>query len=990
MTIPFVRKTHFTYAGAVGLIIAVTGLFILAGWFLRVPWVVSALLATISVTAAGFTLLIIRIRRELSTRTKVEFALDEAEARYRQLFNSIDEGFCVIEMIFDDQQRPVDYRFLQVNPSFEHQTGMPGAVGKTMREIAPDHEAHWFETYGRIALTGKPERFQHAAEQLQRHFDVYALRFGDPEKRQVAIVFNDITERTQALEAVRRSEESLSVTLHSIGDAVMATDVEGRITRFNSIAEKLTGWTQAQALGRPVAEVFKIINEETREPAHIPVMDVLATGEIYGLANHTVLIARDGTEWPIADSAAPIRDQDGGILGAVLVFRDVTEEKKAERAIRENERQLRKLNDELERRVEERTSQMRQALITLDSTEDGAFIFDPDSLRHQYVNEGAAQQSGRTREELLGMSALDLIPDHDEREFRAMLAPLTRGENVSHRFTTAHYRKDGREFPVEINLQYVAPEGEKPRFIAIVRDITERVRAEKAIVEHEAFLRTVLTNLTDSIVACDADLNLTLFNRTTLEGQEQPFDGLRPEDWAKRFELFQPDGQTLMKLEEIPLYRAFTEGHIQDVEMTTKNAQGELRRLIVSGQAIHGKNNEKRGAVVVMHDITERQQLEEQLSQSQKMEAVGVLAGGIAHDFNNLLTAINGYSDLALRRMSETDPLRRHIEEVRQAGERAASLTGQLLAFSRKQVLQPRVHNINSTITEIEKLLRRIIRENIELRTVLDPNLGNINADPGRIEQVIMNLAVNARDAMPAGGTLTIETKNEYLDEAYASSHIEITPGPFVRMTVTDTGLGMDESTRKQIFEPFFTTKDVGKGTGLGLSTVFGIVKQSGGDIMVYSEIGHGTTFKIYLPCVDAAVQRPARSEGAWIDILGNETILLVEDEEIVRNLVREILLSNGYRVLEAASGDEAISICRSYPEPIDLLFTDVIMPKMSGPHLWAEMVKLRPELRVLFMSGYTDDSVIQNGFLDAGTPLLEKPFTADTLTRKLRSVLSK
>ena len=803
----------------------------------------------------GRILGVVLVFRDVSEERKAAAAVREAESRYTQLFDSIDEGFCVIQMIFDENEKPVDYRFIEVNPSFERQTGMHNALGKTMREIAPDHEEHWFEVYGRIAITGAPERFQNHAERLNRHFDVYALRFGEPSNRQVAIVFNDITHRKLAEDALRQSEESLSVTLHSIGDAVMATDTKGLVTRLNPIAESLTGWTEKEAHGRPVAEVFNIINEETRQPALIPVDDVLATGEVHGLANHTILIARDGTECPIADSASPIRDKNGEVLGVVLVFRDVTEEKEAERVIRYNERQLRILNDELERRVEERTSEMRQALTTLDASDDGALIFDPETLVHTYVNEGMARQLGYEREELLGKTPLYFKPEYDEDSYREILGPIVRGELRSHRFTTVHRHRDGYDFPVEVNLQYVAPEGEKPRFIAIVRDITER------------------------------------------------------------------------------------------------------------------------------------QQLEEQLRQSQKMEAIGVLAGGIAHDFNNLLTAINGYSEIVLKKMPVSDPLHHNVEEIRAAGDRAAALTTQLLAFSRKQVMKPVVHNLNDVITNIEKMLRRIIRENIDLKTVLDPDLGNINADPGQIEQVIMNLVVNARDAMPDGGRLTVETQNIYLDEDYASEHIEVTPGPFARMTVTDTGAGMDERTQSQIFEPFFTTKGVGQGTGLGLSTVFGIIKQSGGDIRVYSEIGHGTIFKIYLPCVDKAVEKLRWAETGD-DLTGTETVLLVEDEEVVRNLVREILATNGYTVLEAANGPEALSRCESYNGPIHLLLTDMIMPGMSGPELRDEVATLRPGIRVLFMSGYTDDSIMRNGTLDLDMSFIEKPFTPDSLSGKIREVL--
>jgi len=388
-----------------------------------------------------------------------------------------------------------------------------------------------------------------------------------------------------------------------------------------------------------------------------------------------------------------------------------------------------------------------------------------------------------------------------------------------------------------------------------------------------------------------------------------------------------------------------------------------------------------------MRDITERVQLEHRLLQSQKMEAIGVLAGGIAHDFNNLLTVINGYSDLTLKRMPADGPFRHNVEEVRTAGARAAELTNQLLAFSRKQVRKPAVMNLNSVINNVEKMLRRIIREDIELRVELEPNLSNVLADPGQIEQVIMNLIINSRDSMPAGGTVTIETQNIYLDKDYIGAQMNVAPGEFVRITVTDTGEGIDKEVQKRIFEPFFTTKEAGEGTGLGLSTVYGIIKQTGGDVLVYSELGQGTTFRIHLPATDAVVKKPKWAAGTDEKYLGTETILLVEDEETVRNLVREVLSENGYTVLEAKDGIDALSVCEAYADPIHMLLTDVVMPKMGGGELKRKVVEKFPAMKVLFMSGYTDNSVANRDVFDSANEFLEKPFTADGLSRKVREV---
>jgi PAS domain S-box-containing protein len=381
---------------------------------------------------------------------------------------------------------------------------------------------------------------------------------------------------------------------------------------------------------------------------------------------------------------------------------------------------------------------------------------------------------------------------------------------------------------------------------------------------------------------------------------------------------------------------------------------------------------------------------EEQLRQSQKMEAVGRLAGGIAHDFNNLLTAINGYSELTMIQLNAEDPLMHNLEEIKKAGDRAASLTRQLLAFSRKQVLQPKVVDLNSLVAEIEKMLRRLIGEDIDLQTILHPELGSTKADPGQIEQVLMNLVVNARDAMPQGGKLIIETKNVYLDEDFTRQHIAISSGHYVMLAVSDTGTGMNEQTQARIFEPFFTTKEVGKGTGLGLSTVYGIIKQSGGDVWVYSEVGQGTTFKVYLPRIDEGAREYRRNIEEEASLQGTETILLTEDEEMVRKLSARVLEMFGYKVLEAANGGAALLICERHKEKIDLLLTDVIMPEMSGRELADRLSPLRPEMKVLFMSGYTDDAIVHQGVLDEDQNFIQKPFTPNALAQKVREVLDK
>jgi two-component system cell cycle sensor histidine kinase/response regulator CckA len=510
----------------------------------------------------------------------------------------------------------------------------------------------------------------------------------------------------------------------------------------------------------------------------------------------------------------------------------------------------------------------------------------------------------------------------------------------------------------------------------------------------QAYTELILDSTVDGICGVDATGVITFMNPS----------GARTLGWT-RGELVgrpiqdallprAPDG-TPARFEASPIYDACKDGHTRDLK-----AQVFLR---MDGSSVpvdyiatpFRQGDRIAGTLITFRDISERlqadeaqAQLEVQLLQSQKMEAVGRLAGGIAHDFNNLLTVIIGRAQRVVRSVEPGHPRYADIELIQKSAYRASALTRQLLAFSRKQVLQPKVLSLNEVVSDLEAMIRRLIREDIELITALEADLGRVKVDPHQMEQVLVNLVVNAVDAMPHGGRLIIETANTELAAAYALRHVGMEPGAFVMLAVSDNGQGMDADTRARIFEPFFTTKEQGKGTGLGLSTVHGVINQSGGHILVYSEPGRGTTFKIYLPRVDAP-KRAARRPLAPVDVRrGAETLLVVEDEEDVRGLARDVLVEGGYTVLEAATAEDAVRICEEHESPISLLLSDVVMPKVSGPQLAQRLVDLRPELHVLYMSGYTDEAIVHHGVLEPGTAFIEKPFTPEGLCGKVRDVL--
>ena len=523
--------------------------------------------------------------------------------------------------------------------------------------------------------------------------------------------------------------------------------------------------------------------------------------------------------------------------------------------------------------------------------------------------------------------------------------------------------------------------GRLTRLGPAVRGALERERMKRQLREREEYFKSLIEQAMDIIAVLDADGAVRYASPSVL-----PLLGYGAEELVGQhiLDLVHPDDVG-------PALRMFAEGVATGqgdrlLGLQVRHKDGTYRSLEAIGRYLLD-DPVVRGVVINARDVTERRSLERQLLQAQKMEAVGRLAGGIAHDFNNILTAIFGYADLLTEEFPAGSPARQDLEEIRKAATRASALTRQLLAFSRQQVLAPMVLSVNDLVDDVDKMLRRLVGEDVELRLNLARDAGNVRADSGQLQQVIMNLVVNARDAMPTGGKLVIETADAELTEQYAEMHQAVIPGRYVMLAVSDTGVGMDAQTKARIFEPFFTTKEKGKGTGLGLSTVYGIVKQSGGYVWVYSEPGHGTTFKLYLPRVDAPAepQAPPRETAT---LTGTETILLAEDDEILRPLTKGLLTKLGYTVLDAKSAEQALAVAGARQGPIHLLVADVVMPGASGRELARRLAQSRPETRVLYVSGYTDDAIVHHGMLDPGLKFLQKPFTPAALARKVREVL--
>ncbi|MEA1900988.1 MAG: PAS domain S-box protein [Thermodesulfobacteriota bacterium] len=649
---------------------------------------------------------------------------------------------------------------------------------------------------------------------------------------------------------------------------------------------------------------------------------------------------------------------------------------------------------ELEQMVEELRKSEKQKQIILNASVDMVMQYDTD-LRIVWANKTATSMVNKAAHDIAGHQCYKIFQNRDTHCPGCPCLKALETGNVENKIM--HYPAMGvvgESYWNNCAVPIKNDSGQIVELAEIARNITHKVLAEQSLRESEAKHRLLAENTVDCIWQMNLDLKFTYINQAIF-----PFLGYTTKEWigSKLSEHCSSE-----ETEKIQAIITDVSANLQNktasvFEMNFYHKNGEKIPCEVSGKAILDDAGNPIYFQGTTRNITKRKKAEEeklkleaQLHLAQKMEAIGKLAGGVAHDFNNILTVVMGNAGLALMEIGKDDALRQEIEEIRKAGERAVSLTRQLLAFSRKQIVQPKILDINELLTDMEKMLGRLIGEDIEMLTIPAPALWQVEIDPGQIEQVIMNLAINAKDAMPCGGKLTIETANADLDENYSHEHgiEEKKSGCYVMLAVSDTGIGMDKETHEHIFEPFFTTKKVGKGTGLGLATVYGIVKQNNGFIWVYSEPKQGATFKVYLPEVKKDADPEKKEKKPVVKLAGSETVLIVEDDGLLRNLAQNTLQRYGYKVLDAENGENAIRICKEYDGRIDLMITDVVMPKIGGREAAKRLLPLYPQMKVIYMSGYTDDAIVHHGVLEPGLNFLEKPFTPKGLTLKVREVL--
>ncbi len=767
--------------------------------------------------------------------------------------------------------------------------------------------------------------------------------------------FRDVTARRQAEEALRESEEKYRLLVRQIPAVVFKGYADWSVDFFDNKIETLTGYSKAEFDSRHLKWCDLILPEDLDYAIRIFINALKNDGSY--VREHRIRRTEGEIRW-VQCRGRIFYDAAGEIDYISGVIFDITESKGAEEAL------------------------LKYKFIA-NTSKDCMTLIDRNYF-YEAANTAYCQAHGKTREEVVGTSVANVWgEDRFEKVIKGYLDRCFTGQTVEFE-GWIEFGKKGRGCYYVFYSPYFNEDGTVAYAAVVSHDITKRKMVEELLRQSEVKYRQLVDQIPAVVYKGYTDWSLDCFDRKieAITGYAQEEFNSRRKTWR---DLILPEDINQAK----KLFRGALKGDgFYVTEHRIRKKTGEVRWIQAINRIICDAARKVDYISGVFFDITERKELEDQLIKAQRMEAVGILAGGLAHDFNNLLTAIMGYGEIMMMDLRKEDPFSAYIKEIMKAASRGAALTNQLLAFSRKQILQPQVINLNEVVVEMEKMLRRLIGEDIDLVTLIDQKLGRVKADPAQIEQIIMNLVVNARDALPNGGSLTLETANVYLDQDYARNHVGVTPGPYVMLAVSDDGVGMDTEIMSHIFEPFFTTKESGKGTGLGLATVYGIVKQSGGNVWVYSEPGKGSTFKVYLPRVEEGVIEPKPKAAAPTVLGGEETILLVEDDAALRDLISTALRKYGFTVLEASHGGEALLICEREKAPIHLMLTDVVMPQISGSALAERLTLLHPELKVLYMSGYTENAIVHLGVLDSAVNFIAKPFRLLGLVQKVREVL--
>ena len=782
------------------------------------------------------------------------------------------------------------------------------------------------------------------------------------EKHYLVAVARDITEQKRVEEDLRKERDFLSGLIQSSPAFLVMVGSDGKTQLMNNAMLHALGFKQKEIVGKDYLSSF------VHEDDHKKVLDGFSTllkkKQVIRLENR--VLTKDGGHLLVEWNGRAVFNEDGEFDFFFGVGQDITERRQVEEALRENKRALSSLISNIPG-------------MTYRCLNDATWTME-------FVSQGAVDLTGYEPSDLVGnrvVSYADLIHPEDRERVREEVQKALKMKQpfrLIYRIQTAGKQE---KWVWEQGSGIFADSGELTALEGLILDMTERKKAEEALKDSREKHLSTLDAIPDLVYELTLEGTLIYANRTAKEAlgiSADRFGFIKISEFLDEASV-ERSAQEIRKILE-------TKCPSQNVFYKMKTAGGRHLPVEVLTTLLE-RNNQPFTILCVARDITYRKQLEERFQQSQRMEAVGRLAGGISHDFNNLMTAITGYADLMLLSLREEDPLRQQAEEIRKAGETANSLTRQLMAFTRKQFLNPEILGLNEVVADMEKVLRRFIGEDIDLVTELDQTPGYVKADKSQIEQVLLNLVLNSRDAMPYGGKITIETRKVDLDEAYAAQHFPLLPGTYIMLALSDTGVGMDEETKSHMFEPFFTTKEKEMGTGLGLSTVYGFVKQSGGYIWAYSEPDHGTTFKIYLPKLkEEELPEDHPPPPPPVILEGSETILLVEDQDSLREMACEVLQKKGYKVLDARNAGEALLICEQHTGLVHLMLTDVVMPRMGGPELSERLKPWHPEMKVLFMSGYTDNAVVQQGIVEPGVAFLEKPFSPEALARKVRQVL--